>query len=149
MEEIMALNGYVDGLAAGVQDYIFGYNTYVPGTNFYVALSTTAPDPDGGGYSEPPAANNYARVPTQGTVDWSTASIVSNVAITVNSADITFNQSLVAGWGLIVAALVFDSPTIGAGTPLFGGMLTTAKTIDIDTVAVFLTNDFVLNSTNQ
>jgi len=144
----MALNGYVDGLAAGVQDYIFGYNTYVPGTNFYVALSTTAPDPDGTGYTEPPQAASYARVATVGTTAWSTASIVSNVAITVNSADITFAQST-ATWGLIVAALVFDSPTWMSGTPLFGGMLTTAKTIDIDTVAVFLTNDFVLNSTNQ
>lgn len=141
----MAINGYSTDLASGLQDYIWGYGTYTPGTSFWVALYTTVPEPDGTGGVEV-TGGSYARVETT-QASWNNASIVPTyVSKTDNASDITFPTST-ASWGTVNGFGILSAST--AGTLLVGGSLTVPKLIDIDTVAVFLVGDLVINSVNQ
>lgn len=143
----MAINGYSTTLANGLQDYIWGYSTYSPGTNFYIALYLVTPEPDGtGGTEVSTAATGYARVSTV-QASWNLATVVPTyVTKTDNATDITFPTST-ASWGTVNGFGILTAST--GGTLLIGGNLTVPKLIDIDTVAVFLSGDLVINSVNQ
>lgn len=141
----MAINGYSTTLANGLQDFIWGYTTYSPGSNFYVALYLVTPEPDGVGGTEV-SGGSYARVSTT-QASWNLASVVPiYVSKTDNAADITFPTST-ASWGTVAGFGILTAST--GGTLLIGGNLTVPKLIDIDTVAVFLSGDLVINSVNQ
>ena len=142
----MAINGYTTTLAGGLQDRIWGKATYTPGTNFYVALFTTAPEPDASGGVEV-SGGSYARVSTV-EANWNTATLVATTYImrTTNAIEITFPPAT-ASWGTVVSYGIFDAAT--AGNLLLGGNLTVAKLIDTGSTPAFLIDQLVINIQNQ
>ncbi len=93
-------------------------------TEYYIGLSSTAPNVNGSGVTEPAAAAGYARVklsdlsaPTNGVVS--------------NTADINFAEST-ASWGTVSHFVIFDAQN--DGNLLTYGALSTARSIEPATV---------------
>lgn len=85
---------------------VFGSNTStaIP-TNYYLGLSTTAPNYNGTGFTEPPAAAGYTRVQL-------TNLSAPNDGVVKNNSSVEFNEST-SSWNIITHFLVFDAPTDG------------------------------------
>lgn len=129
------MNGYGYYLGEAIQNHFMGKVTFVPPSNFYVALSTTSTDPAGIGINEP-VGGAYARVSTT-NANWNLALHYNPYtdAKVSNLDDISFPKST-APWGTIHSFLVFDDAT--GGEVLWGGDLVADKTIETDTIAVFI-----------
>ena len=108
-----------------IQDYLFTGVAFTPPTTYYIALSTTEPQVDGTGVTEP-SAGNYARIPIEkNTTNFTTA--VSGVV--KNKITLIGNESTSA-WGNLPYFAVYDTP-IG-GNVLWGGALVNPRNIDIE-----------------
>lgn len=93
-------------------------------TTYYLGLSTTAPDAEGGNVSEPGSGSGYARVqltnlsePTGGKI--------------TNSQSISFNEST-SSWGVVTHYVIYDALT--GGNLLMYGELDPPRTVDPATI---------------
>ena len=140
----MALDGYSEYLQVQVHKWIFTQGPdSMPGT-FHIALSTTIPEPDGTGVTEPSPGTNYARSGIS-QLDFSNPQTSSGVTTTSNDIDITFNESI-SSWGTIQAFAAYDLASLGQ--MLFGGLLDQSKLIEANTIAVFSTSDLKMSTKN-
>lgn len=96
---------------------------------YYIGLSTTEPNKDGSGVTEPPASAGYQRVmiehlsaPTDGKVS--------------NEKPISFSRST-SNWGTVTHYVIFDSPAVGSGNLLIYDELSAQRTMEADTVLTF------------
>lgn len=119
---------------------IFG-TAKTPGipTKYYVALSTTAPNVDGTGVTEPPTnSSGYSRV------ELTSLSAPTNGVIK-NSAAVAFEESLV-DWGKITHYAVYDAKT--GGHLLFYNALAAPRTAEAGTLLMFKANELTLTLEN-
>lgn len=100
-----------NALEKQVLDHLFGNSTWVAPTNIYVALSTTTPNEDGTGITEP-VGNGYARVLTS-AADWN-AAVTGDPTVIDNLNPIGFPQASGGAWGLITHWVLYDALTGGA-----------------------------------
>ena len=91
-------------------------------TKYYLGLSTTTPDADGNGVTEPATTAAYARVELT-SLGEPTAGVVSNTDV------INFPESTGA-WGTITYYVIYDSPAVGAGNLLMYGALNTPRNVE-------------------
>ena len=93
-------------------------------SSFYVGLSSTEPNLDGTGVTEPPASAGYARV------ELTVMSEPTSGAIT-NDQSIDFDEST-ADWGTMSHYTIFDSQE--EGNLLMFGNLSAVRTVEKDTI---------------
>ena len=106
----------------------------------YIGLSTTAPDVDGTGYTEPSAAGTaYARVRLDGLS-------VPNDGFVENENIIAFEESL-SSWGTVTHYLVFDAET--DGNLLVFEPLEEARSVEARTVLMFKPGEVKLGVANE
>ena len=107
-------------------------------TKYYLGLSRTAPNMNGGNVSEPPAAANYARVELK-NLSAPTDGVVSN------TSNIDFAESS-AGWGVVTHFVVYDALT--GGNLLMYGTLTASRTVEAATVMTIKSGGLTLSAVN-
>lgn len=95
-------------------------------TSYYLGLSTTQPNLDGSGVTEPKELAGYARVKLD-------CLSVPKEGVITNTETIDFNEST-ADWGTITHFVVFDSPDVNSGHLLMYGNLSTARTVETATI---------------
>lgn len=113
---------YFLNLASG---NLFGTKTTPPiPTKYYVGLSTTTPNLDGSGVTEPDSTGAYKRIqltslsePTNGTV--------------TNTSSISFDEST-SDWGIVTHYVIYDSAT--NGNLLMFGAFSKPRSIETSTV---------------
>lgn len=100
-------------LARDMLNRLVGKSTTGLETNstLYVALSTTTPQENGTGVSEP-AGNGYSRKAIA-TAGWNDATNTDPSKID-NAQDEAFPQASGGSWGLLIACALYDAPTGGA-----------------------------------
>jgi hypothetical protein len=102
-----------------------GATTWAPAT-WYLGLSTTAPNEDGTGFTEP-VGGSYARVAiTNNSTNWPAATTSAGVTTKKNGAKFTFPNptgtwGLLGWWGLFTAS--------SGGTPEWSNPLDTPITV--------------------
>jgi len=110
-----------------VSGNIFGtkHTPTIP-TDYYIGLSTTAPNLSGTGDSEPSVDAGYKRIhltslgePVDGTI--------------TNTSAINFDEST-ADWGTITYYTIYDSGTVGDGNLLMFGELSTPRNVETATI---------------
>ncbi len=98
----------------------------IPST-YYIGLSTTAPNTDGTGVSEP-SGGSYARIALSNS---STALTPPDAnAMVINKNEIMFPEST-ANWGRVTHYVIYDSPN--GGNLLMAGELMTPRTAETAT----------------
>lgn len=95
----------------------------------YIGLSTTRPQIDGTGVTEPPSGTGYARVPASGGGFTAADGMVSN------NSYLYFPEATTS-WGTVGYLCVFESASSGARLRYFGA-LTTPKPIEVNSVPLF------------
>jgi hypothetical protein len=95
----------------------------------YIGLSTTQPNVDGTGVTEPPSGTGYSRVAASGG-----GFSASNGTVT-NSNYLYFPEATVS-WGTVIYLCVFEGNSSSSKVRYFGA-LTTPKTIDVNSVPLF------------
>lgn len=98
-------------------------------SNAYIGLSTTTPNVDGTGVTEPLASSGYNRVAASGA-----SFVTSNGSIT-NNAYLYFPEAS-ASWGTITYVCVFDGNSSSSRLRYFGA-LTVPKEIETNSVPLF------------
>lgn len=93
-------------------------------TEFYIGLSSTAPNPEGTNVGEPSSGSGYARVKL------TSLSEPSNGVVTNESA-INFSEST-ASWGTITHFVIYDSAS--GGNLLMYGALSTPRAVETATI---------------
>ena len=93
-------------------------------TQYYIGLSSTAPNIDGTNVGEPNASAGYARV------ELTTLGEPTNGVVT-NTAAINFDEST-ASWGTITHFVIFDALT--GGNLLMYGALSTPRSVEAATI---------------
>ena len=127
-----------------VLDLFLGGVTYTPPATLYLALST-------GLYTDNSTGTNMSEVPSGGTgygryaaannaTNWPAAT-GTNPSTKTNGAAFTF-PAATANWGTIQSFYVCDAPT--GGNVLYGGDLTTAKSILAGDTATFSTGSITV-----
>jgi len=115
---------------AKILNHLVGKESWTMPT-VYVALSTTEPQEDGTGVSEP--SDGYARKATTGA-DWETAT----AGAIQNANDITFNEAS-GPWGSITHFALYNASS--AGNMLASSILGAAKTISNGDTPKFAAGD--------
>ena len=115
------------------------------GQNAYLALSSTAPNAEGGGVTEP-VGNGYARTliggynqPTKmasATIDTTTG-----IATTTNDQEIHFNEATGA-WGTLTHFAIYTSQT--GGTARYVGQLVNAINPAANNVVIIRVGDITI-----
>lgn len=120
------MSGFSDYLESNLLDHVFGASAFAAPGTLYVGLSTTAPNDDGTGVTEP-GAGAYARVAvTNNLTNWPAAT-PGDPSTKSNGTKFTF-PTATASWGVITHFVIYDA---GAGGNLIAsGALTASKTID-------------------
>lgn len=106
--------------------------------NYFLGLSTTAPQLNGTGVSEPPSAGAYARVKLT-SLSAPTNGVVTNTAL------IDFAEST-ADWGRVTHYVVFDAAT--GGNLLMYGELTNPRTIEAASIMTIKAGNLELSVQN-
>lgn len=96
-------------------------------TAYYIGLSTTTPQIDGTGDTEPASNTGYARVPLTGLTDPENGTVYNNEPISFDEAT--------GSWGTVTHYVVYDEPT--GGNLLFFGNLSTKRTIEANSSVIF------------
>lgn len=109
-------------------------------SQYYLGLSTTAPNIDGTGVSEPPESCGYARVEL-------TALSAPVDGVIKNSSAINFEEST-GSWGTVTHYVIFDSADVGNGNLLVFGSLSSPRTVDPSTIVTIRTNYLELSVLN-
>lgn len=122
-----------------VMGNVFNVNTN-PGlpTNYYIGLSTSAPNVSGGNVTEP-TGGNYARVRLSSLAASGTAGVVTN------NAAVSFSESS-AAWGTMTHFVIFDAST--GGNLLMYDTLSTARAVEANTIVTIKTNSLTLTLSN-
>lgn len=131
---------FTDFLEKELLDHVFGGNTagnvYTPPATLYVGLSTTAPQEDGTGITEP-SGGNYARVSVANTsTNWSAAT--GNPSTKSNAQPVTFPQAN-ASWGTVSHFFISDASS--GGNIIVKGALTTSKAVGANDTPSFAAGD--------
>lgn len=113
-----------DYLEKKLLDHVLGGGDYTrPGT-VYVGLSTSAPNDDGSGITEP-SGGAYARVAvTNNTTNWPVST--GNPSTKSNGTSVDFPQASGA-WGTVTHFFIADASA--AGNVLASGALAASKTV--------------------
>ncbi len=130
---------YFANVVAGV---VFGTKTTpkLPDA-YYIGLSTTEPNIDGTGVSEPASGTGYARV------HLNNLTTPVNGWIT-NSSSVDFDEST-SNWGIVSHFVVYDSGTLGEGNLLIYGALTAKRSVEANTIMTFKEGAFNLTVPNS
>lgn len=108
-----------------IQDYLFTGVVFTPPTSYYIALSSTEPQADKTGITEP-TLGNYARI----RIDKNTTNFLTSVnGVVKNKVSLQSNEST-ASWGNLPYYAIFDSAT--DGNLLWGGALVNPRNMDIE-----------------
>lgn len=105
---------------------------------FYLGLSSTAPNLDGTGVTEPAASAGYKRV------ELTVLSEPTNGAVT-NEDKVDFDEST-ADWGKMTHFLIFDAET--GGNLLMYGTLSVSRTVEEATVMTIKAGSLNLSVVN-
>lgn len=92
-----------------------GKSYQYPYSSVYVGLSTTAPDRNGSGFTEPSAANGYARVLlgiAQGSAQATQKMDNPNLG-TITNKEIIYFPEATGNWGTCTHFLIFSAATDG------------------------------------
>lgn len=129
-------------------------NTVTFPVNPYLALFTKNPDATGSGFEEP-TSSEYVRIlvnskgATQQQLlapaaveDGTGTDEGKKVAVVTNQELMFFPEAETSGWGTVVGFGVFDSASVGYGTPYFWGELTASVDIDQGEIPIFRIGDF-------
>lgn len=123
-------------------DRNFGGTAYTPPTTFYFGLSTTTPQIDSTGVTEP-SGGAYARVSlVNDKTNWGNA---SNASLT-NSAAVTFVEST-ASWGTVTYVVLYDALT--SGNLWWFDVLTPSRTVASATTVLFAIGAITVSMTNS
>lgn len=111
----------------------------------YLALSSTAPNAEGGGVTEP-VGNGYARTLIGGynqPIKMTNASVdlTTGVATTTNDQEIHFNEATGA-WGTLTHFAIYT--TLTGGTPRYVGQLVNAITPTANNVVIIRVGDITI-----
>lgn len=109
-------------------------------TKVYLGLSTTPPNLDGTGVTEPATSSGYARV------ELTTLSEPTDGQIT-NTAEISFPESN-ASWGDITHFVLYDNPTRGSGNLLMFNVLSQTRRVEAATIVMVKTGSLKLKLAN-
>lgn len=109
-------------------------------TNYYIGLSSTAPNAGGSGVTEPSSSAGYARVRL------TSLSEPENGVVT-NSQSINFNEST-ASWGTITHFVIYDAADVGSGNLLMYGTLSTPRSVETATIMTIKENYLSLSVQN-
>lgn len=104
----------------------------------YLGLSSSAPDVDGSGVTEPLASAGYARV------ELTNLSAPVNGVIS-NSSEIAFPESS-ASWGTVTHFVLYDAPT--NGNLLMFNVLSQARSVETATIVMVKTGSMKLTLAN-
>lgn len=107
-------------------------------TKFYLGLSSTAPNLDGTGATEPATSAGYKRV------ELTSLSEPANGVVT-NDATIDFDEST-ADWGTMTHFVIFDSET--GGNLLMYGALSVSRTVEAATIMTIKAGSLNLSVVN-
>lgn len=135
------MTGPVNAVETDMLDGLFQATAWTGYTSLWLALSSTEPQEDGSGITEP-AAGSYARVETT-NADWG-AAVAGAPSTKANANALTFPQAT-ADWlaGADVAFFaLFDAATVG--NPVWTGTITTPKPVLNGDTAEFAVGDLVL-----
>lgn len=113
--------------------------TIAPAANYYYALSTTAPNPDGTNVTEP-SGGAYARVTKTRGGPFAAAGAGSPSAIANANEEILWPLAT-ASWGTISHWAIYDAAT--SGNMLFYGALDSSKSVVGGTQPGFALGDFI------
>lgn len=113
--------------------------TIAPSTNYYYALSTTSPNPDGTNVTEP-VGNGYARVTKTRGGPFAAAGSGTPSAIANANEEIVFPLAT-GSWGTVSHWAIYDAVT--AGNMLFYGALTSSEAISSGLQPGFDLGDFI------
>ena len=105
-----------------IEDLFIG--DYVKPTTYYLGVSTTAPNEDGTGFTEP-VGNGYARIPLTRTTDFTRTA--NGTVKNVNDENFPISTG---DWGNCTHWGIFDAST--GGNLLVADLLTHARNIGID-----------------
>ena len=95
-------------------------------TEYFLGLSTTAPNLEGGGVSEPAVEAGYARVKL-------TSLSEPEDGVVTNTQTIDFAEST-GDWGTVTYFVVYDAAEANTGNLLMYGELTTPRTVETATI---------------
>lgn len=126
-----------DFLSNELLDHVFGGAAYSAPATVYAGLSTTTPNKDGTGVTEP-SGNNYARVAITAN---STNFPAASGGAMANGTDIQFPTPS-GSWGQCTHLVLFDAST--NGNKLAFGALTVAQTPVSGNTVVVPTGDLDL-----
>jgi hypothetical protein len=101
-----------NAIKAAVLDALYGKQTLTVPDTLYVGLSTTPPNPDGTGFTEP-SGGGYARVAVQNDGTHWYAATQDNPSIKANALPILFPEAT-ADWGTVTHWGIFDAAEGGA-----------------------------------
>lgn len=128
---------YFLNLAAG---NLFQSKTNPPiPSEMWIGLSTTAPNPNGTGYTEPSSGTGYARVRLDMLGE-------PNTGVVTNTANIDFNEST-ASWGTVTHFVIFDAQN--DGNLLQYGALSTPRSVEAATIMTIKSGYLNLSVQNQ
>lgn len=107
---------------------LFGTKTTPPlPSRYYLGLSSSEPNPNGTGVTEPTASGSgYARILLDGLGQ------PDNGKVT-NESSINFEKSKLS-WGTITHYVIFDAKDAGAGNLLMYGELATSRSVEAGTI---------------
>lgn len=127
---------YFLNLASG---NLFGTKTNPPiPTKYYVGLSTTTPNLDGSGVTEPDSTGAYKRI------QLTSLSEPTNGAVT-NTSSISFDEST-SDWGIVTHYVIYDSAT--NGNLLMFGAFSKPRSIETSTVMTIKEGHLKLKALN-
>lgn len=137
---------FTDTYAASYMRSLCGQSSSAPQNQAWVGLSTTTPNADGTGFTEPSAAE-YRRVCiglASGGSGWSNKMTVTSTSGvgTGTSNDILYFPEALSSWGTVTHFGIFTSQT--GGSAVIFGALTAPVTIQANYVPMFRAGALVL-----
>lgn len=109
--------------------------------NYYLGLSTTPPNMDGSGVTEPPVSASYQRIALD-DLSQPVGGLVTN------QGTISFPEST-ANWGTVTHYVIYDSPTAGNGNLLMYGALSTPRSVETATIMAIKSGYLKLSVKNE
>ena|SRR2546429_408238 len=130
-----------------VLDLIWSNTAFtVSGTYYFGLASATIATADTGLTVVEPVTTNtaYARVAyTNNATNWPAATVVNQIGQKQNATAINFPQCT-TNWGQVTYFFMADTPTVGTGSIVGFGALTTAKTVSSGDSASFSINSVTI-----
>ena len=129
--------------SAGILNGLIGKISSGPLSNCYMALSSTAPSPDGTNFTEPSSASGYARAIVGLYSQTATQTMTSPTEGVTQNKDIIFFPEATVAWGTLTHFGLYSSPT--GGSLILYGELTTPINVALNYVPLFRVGNFSLN----